>query len=72
MRKFIIYRTPVTNILAERKITVLIFYCLITNYHKLSDLKGLPGDSDGKESACSAEDPGSILELERSIPWRRE
>ena len=26
-----------------------------------------PGASDGKESACSAEDPGSILELERSL-----
>ena len=60
MRKFIIYRKPVTNILAERKIAIFIFYCLITNYHTLSDLKGLPGDSDGKESACNTGDPGSI------------
>ena len=27
-----------------------------------------PGGSDGKESACSAEDLGSILELGRSPP----
>ena len=27
---------------------------------------GFPGVSDGKESACSAEDPGSILGLGRS------
>ena len=27
---------------------------------------GFPGGSDGKESACSAEDPGSIPELGRS------
>ena len=28
-----------------------------------------PGGSDGKESTCSAGDPGSIP---RKIPWRRE
>ena len=28
--------------------------------------KGFPGGSDGKESACNAEDPGSILGLGRS------
>ena len=28
--------------------------------------KGFPGGSDGKESACSTEDPGSIPGLERS------
>ena len=28
--------------------------------------KSLPGGSDGKESACSAEDPGLILGLGRS------
>ena len=27
---------------------------------------GFPGGSDGKESACSAEDPGLILESGRS------
>ena len=27
---------------------------------------GFPGDSDGKESACNAEDPGLIPGLERS------
>ena len=32
--------------------------------------KGFPGGSDGKESAFSARDPGSILGLGRS--WRRE
>ena len=30
-----------------------------------------PGGSDGKESACNAEDPGSITGV-RKIPWRRE
>ena len=29
-------------------------------------VKGFPGGSDGKESACNAGDPGSILGLERS------
>ena len=28
--------------------------------------EGFPGDSDGKESACNAGDPGSIPELKRS------
>ena len=32
---------------------------------------GLPGDSEGKESACSVGDPGSISESGR-FPWRRE
>ena len=32
---------------------------------------GFAGDSDGKESACNAGDPGSILGLGK-IPWRRE
>ena len=32
---------------------------------------GFPGGPDGKESACSAGDPGSIPCLGRS-PWRRE
>ena len=30
-----------------------------------------PGGSDGKESACNAEDPGSIPGV-RKIPWRKE
>ena len=30
------------------------------------DLKGSPGSSAGKESACNAGDPGSIPELGRS------
>ena len=29
-------------------------------------VNGFPDDSDGKESACNAGDPGSIPELERS------
>ena len=29
-------------------------------------IMGVPGGSDGKESACTAGDPGSILELRRS------
>ena len=32
---------------------------------------GFPGGSDGKESACNAEDPGSNLWFVK-IPWRRE
>ena len=30
-----------------------------------------PGGSDSKESACNAEDPGSIPGV-RKIPWRKE
>ena len=30
------------------------------------DIWGFPGDSDSKESACSAEDPGSIPGMGRS------
>ena len=33
---------------------------------------GFPGDSDGKELACNAEDLGSIPGSGRRIPWRRE
>ena len=29
-------------------------------------LQGFPGGSDGEESACNAEDPGSIATSERS------
>ena len=32
---------------------------------------GFPGSSEGKESACNAEDPGLIPRLGR-FPWRRE
>ena len=35
------------------------------------DIWGAPGCSDGKESACSAGDPGSIPGWRR-FPWRRE
>ena len=35
-------------------------YIVVNNY------MGFPGVSDGKESACNAGDPGSILELGRS------
>ena len=35
----------------------------------LSSILGFPGGSDGKESACNAEDLGSVLE--GKIPWRR-
>ena len=31
---------------------------------------GFPGGSDGKESACNAEDQGSIPGL--GVPWRRQ
>ena len=36
---------------------------LTNNYNKLG---GFPGGSDGKESACNAEDPGLIPGLGRS------
>ena len=47
-------------------------------------VQNFPGDSDGKESACNAQDPGSISGSERSpgeengnplawrIPWTEE
>ena len=35
-------------------------------YPRSMNEKGFPGGSDGKESACNAEDPGSILGLGRS------
>ena len=38
------------------------FKIFIVTYHLL----GLPGGSDGKASACKAEDPGSIPGLGRS------
>ena len=38
---------------------------------RLYMLLGLPGVSDGKESACNAGDPDSIPGSEK-IPWRRE
>ena len=33
---------------------------------------GLPGGSDGKESACNADDPGLIPGLGREDPWKRK
>ena len=39
----------------------------IRNRGNLPSLLGFPGGSDGKEPACNAGDPGSILK----IPWRR-
>ena len=33
---------------------------------RLCDIKGFPGGSDGKESACNVEDPSSIPGSERS------
>ena len=38
---------------------------------KLHYLRGFPGDSDSKESACNAADPDSIPGV-GEIPWRRE
>ena len=35
-------------------------------YYKLIYTPGFPSDSDGKESACNARDPGSIPGLGRS------
>ena len=34
---------------------------------RLCDIKGFPGGSDGKESACIVEDPGSIPGSRRSF-----
>ena len=38
----------------------------LSHYYWLYAIKGFPGGSDGKESACSAGDLGSIPELGRS------
>ena len=39
-------------------------------YIKINSM-GIPGSSDGKESACNAGDVGSIPGS-RKVPWRRE
>ena len=44
---------------------------VFSNEDSYKDLWGFPGGSDGKESACNAEDPGLIPRLGR-FPWRRE
>ena len=38
----------------------------IENNVSVAKLRGFPGDTDGKESACNAGDLGSILGLGRS------
>ena len=38
----------------------VIIYCILT-------IQGFPGGSSGKESACNAEDLGSVPELGRSL-----
>ena len=40
-------------------------------YFRVSGSLGFPGGSDGKASACSVGDPGSIPRLGR-FPWRRK
>ena len=72
--------------------TITIFpitYCFtleswkLKTYRDLISRLGFPGGSDGKESACNAEDPGSIPESRRSpgeengilawrMPWTEE
>ena len=47
---------------------VCMYVCMYTHTHTHFNM-GLPGDSDGKESACNAGDPGSIPGL-GNIPWR--
>ena len=41
--------------------------CLIAQLVKNPPLLGFPGGSDGKESACNAQDLGSIPGLGRSL-----
>ena len=43
------------------------YVCLV-----IEKLRSLPGGSDGKESAWSADDPDSIPAWVRKIPWRRK
>ena len=40
--------------------------------HNYRQVKGFPGGSYGKESACNAGNPGSIPGSGRKIPWSRE
>ena len=40
--------------------------CVFSNEDSYKDLWGFSGGSDGKESACNAEDPGLIAGLGRS------
>ena len=51
----------------------LIYFCILSLLDILisCSLEGLPGGSDGKESACNAGNLCSILGLGR-FPWRRD
>ena len=44
----------------------LILYNTIEIYLRVKTLRGFPGSTAGKESACNAGDPGSIPGSERS------
>ena len=44
----------------------LIRYDTMEIYLRVKTLRGFPGSSAGKESACNAGDPGSIPRSERS------
>ena len=53
------------------RFTIFIVKCaIIAKLHITHSSLGFPGGSDGKESACDAEDLGLIPWLE-SFPWRR-
>ena len=44
---------------------------VFSNEDSYKDLWGFPGGSNGKESACNAEDPGLIAGLGRSLGGRK-
>ena len=50
---------------------MLLQKAVLESYLKVQGDRHFPGDSDVKESACNAEDPGSISGSARA-PWRRE
>ena len=62
-----------TNMKKIAYICIQYAYILCTHTHTHTHTHtGFPGDSDGKEFACNAEDLGSIPGSGRKIPWRRE
>ena len=64
----LLLRTPNSNFIAYTYICIYMYVCIYVHTYTYM---GLPGASDGKESACNAWDQGSIPGLGK-IPWRRK
>ena len=60
----VVYPQNNMQLLKENGYISMYLFGKITKIH--CEIKTHPGGSDGKESACSAGDPGSIPEMERS------